>query len=70
MLIVLQPVTAGVYEMPVLASRVRVIVANQLPRQEHNAMLHLFSTRAELPTYGVQHCRIRSWETSTLLLQF
>jgi len=67
--IALQPVMEGDYEVPVLATRIRIIVANQLPLQEHNAMLHLFSTRAELLVYGVQHCRIRSWETSTLLLR-
>jgi hypothetical protein len=67
--IVLQPVTEGIFEVSTLASRVRIIVANQLPQQEHNAMLHLFSTRAELLAYGIQHCRIRSWESSTLLLQ-
>jgi hypothetical protein len=67
--VALRPVADGVYEVPVLTSRIRVVVANQLPRAEHNAMLHLFSTRAELMRYGVQHYRVRSGETSTLLLQ-
>src|SRR5262249_28060197 len=42
-------------------------VANQLPEEEHNAILHMFSTRPALLAYGVRHYRIRSAETSTLL---
>src|SRR5262249_45555312 len=65
----LRSVSEGVYEVDALGRRFRIIVANQLPQQEHNALLHLFSTKAELLSYGVQHYRIRSEETSTLLLQ-
>jgi hypothetical protein len=65
----LQAVSEGVYEVQVLTRRIRIIVVNQLPQQEHNAMLHLFSTRAELVSYGVEHYQIRSGQTSTLLLQ-
>jgi hypothetical protein len=64
----LRPIMEGVYEVSVLTSRIRVIVANQLPRQEHNAMLHLFSSKADLLDYGRQHYRPRSGDTSTLLL--
>jgi hypothetical protein len=65
----LRSVGEGVYEVEVLTRRIRIIVANQLPQQEHNAMLHLFSTRPELLAYGFQHYRIQSSESSTLLLQ-
>jgi len=65
----LLPVAEGVYEVQALTSRIRVIVANQLPQQEHNALLHLFSSNAELLEYAVQHYRLRSQETSTLLLE-
>jgi hypothetical protein len=65
----MRPLSEGVYEVRALTARIRIIVANQLPRHEHNAMLHLFSTKAELMVYGVQHYQIRSGETSTLLLQ-
>jgi hypothetical protein len=65
----LEPVAPGVYQVQVLAKRIRIIVANQLPEQEQNALLHLFSSRTELLAYGVQHYRTRSSETSTLLLQ-
>ena len=64
----LEPVAPGVYQVQVLAKRIRIIVANQLPEQEQNALLHLFSSRTELLAYGVQHYRTRSSETSTLLL--
>ena len=46
--VALTPLRAGVYEVQGLALRIRVIVANQLPLEEHNAMLHLFSAREEL----------------------
>jgi hypothetical protein len=59
----------GVYEVEALTQRIRVVVVNQLPREEHNALLHLFSASAELFAYGARHYRIRSAETSSLLLQ-
>jgi hypothetical protein len=57
----------GVYEVQGLALRIRIIVANQLPQVEHNAMLHLFSAREELLRYGQEHYRPHSPETSSLL---
>jgi hypothetical protein len=65
----LRRIAEGVYEVQVLTSGIRIVVANQLPLEEHNAMLHLFSIKAELMAYGVRHYRVRSEETSTLLLQ-
>jgi hypothetical protein len=65
----LRRIAEGVYEVSGLAARIRIIVANQLPQEEQNAMLHLFSTKAELLTYGIEHYRIRSGETSTILQQ-
>jgi hypothetical protein len=62
----LQP---GVYEVAALSQRIRVVVVSQLPQEEHNALLHLFSASGELFAYGAQHYRIRSAETSTLLAQ-
>ena len=48
---------------------IRVIVVGQLPLEEHNAPLHLFSGSAERLAYGVAHYRQRSAETSTVLYQ-
>ncbi len=67
--VALTPLRAGVYEIQGLALRIRVIVANQLPLQEHNAMLHLFSAREDLLRYGRDHYRQHSQETSSLLYQ-
>ncbi len=58
-----------VYELRGLGVRIRVIVLNQLPQEEHNAMLHLFSARQELLRYGREHYRPHSQETSSLLYQ-
>jgi len=57
----------GVYEVQGLALRIRIIVVNQLPQEEHNAMLHLFSAREELLRYAQEHYRPHSRETSSLL---
>ena len=65
----LTPVQPGVYELRLGIVRIRVIVVNQLPQAEHNAMLHLFSARQELLQYGKEHYRPHSPETSTLLYQ-
>ncbi|HTU89152.1 MAG TPA: hypothetical protein VMF69_03550, partial [Gemmataceae bacterium] len=65
--VALTPLREGVYEVQGLGLRIRVIVAHQLPLQENNAMLHLFSAREELLRYGRDHYRPHSPETSTLL---
>ncbi len=65
----LVPIAEGAYEVRALTRRIRVIVVNQLPLREQNAMLHLFSTKADLLAYGVRHYPAHSGETSTLLLQ-
>jgi hypothetical protein len=59
----------GVYELRELALPIRIIVVNQLPQEEHNAMLHLFSAREDLLRYGQAHYRPHSQETSSLLYQ-
>ncbi|HTU19537.1 MAG TPA: hypothetical protein VMG10_15865 [Gemmataceae bacterium] len=67
--VTLTPVQAGVYETRLVTMPARVIVVHQLPREEHNALLHLFSAREELLRYGREHFRPRSPETSTLLYE-
>jgi hypothetical protein len=52
-----------------LTVTIRIVVINQLPETEHNAMLHLFSAQTELVRYGAKHYRQHSDEMSTLLLQ-
>ena len=65
----LAPVRPGVYEARHFTGALRVVVVHELPQQEHNALLHMFSARMDLLRYGTAHYRIRSEETSKLLLQ-
>jgi hypothetical protein len=48
---------------------IRVIVVHQLPQEEQNAVLLLFSAREELLRYAREHYQPRSKETSTLLYE-
>jgi hypothetical protein len=43
---------AGVYDCGWGTDMIRVIVAGELPREAHNAPLHLFSASADLVTFG------------------
>jgi hypothetical protein len=63
----LTPLQEGVYEVRALGLRIKVIVVSQLPKADHNAMLHLFSAREELLRYGHDHYRPYSRDTSSLL---
>ncbi len=67
--VALTPVREGVYDVRALTLTIRVIVVHRLPRQEQNAMLHLFSANEELLRYGKEHYRPHSKETSTLLYE-
>jgi hypothetical protein len=60
---------AGVYDCRWGTDVVRVIVAGQLPREVHNAPLHLFSASPELVGFGQQAYRQHSAKTSLLLRQ-
>jgi hypothetical protein len=60
---------AGVYHCQWGTDVVCVIVAGQLPRQAHNAPLHLFSASPELVGFGRSAYRQRSGRTSRLLRQ-
>ncbi len=63
----LTSIRPGVYELVVLTLRIRIIVVHQLPAEEQNAMLHLFSANEEQLRYAREHYRPHSTETSTLL---
>src|SRR5690348_555859 len=47
----LAPVQSGVYEVRHFTGLLRLVVVHELPQQEHNALLHLFSARADLLRY-------------------
>ena len=64
-----QRLQAGVYDCRWGTDTVRVIVAGELPREAHNAPLHLFSASPELVGFGSAAYRQRSEQTSRLLEQ-
>ena len=59
----------GVYDCRWGTDVVRVVVAGQLPREVHNAPLHLFSASPELVGFGGRAYRRRSKDTSAMLGQ-
>lgn len=59
----------GVYDCQWGTDRVKVIVAGQLPREEQNAPLHLFSASPELVGFGQGMYRRHSDRTSGLIGQ-
>lgn len=60
---------AGVYDCRWGTDSVRVVVAGQLPREKHNAPLHLFSASPELVGFGSSGYQQRSNFTSQLIWQ-
>jgi hypothetical protein len=64
-----QPVQAGVYDCRWGTDTIRVIVAGELPREAHNAPLHLFSASPELVAFGGGVYRRRSENACALLGQ-
>jgi len=64
-----QKLQAGVYDCQWGTDVVRVIVAGELPREPHNAPLHLFSASPELVGFGRGAYRQRSEKTGRLLRQ-
>ncbi len=59
----------GVYDCQWGTDTIRVVVAGELPREAHNAPLHLFAASADLVEFGSSAYRRRSEETSLLLAQ-
>lgn len=64
-----QQVQAGVYDCRWGTDTIRVVVAGELPRETHNAPLHLFSASPELVGFGRGSYQQRSENTSGLLRQ-
>src|SRR5206468_6987356 len=60
---------AGVYDCRWGTDTIRVLVAGELPREAHNAPLHLFSAAPALVEFGSGAYRRRSEQTSRLLGQ-
>jgi hypothetical protein len=64
-----QRIAAGVYDCRWGTDIIRVVVAGELPREAHNAPLHLFSASPALVEFGSGAYRRRSEDTSLLLGQ-
>jgi hypothetical protein len=64
-----EQVQAGVYDCRWGTDTIRVVVAGELPREPHNAPLHLFSASPELVGFGGRAYQRRSERTSRLLMQ-
>jgi hypothetical protein len=64
-----QKVQEGVYDCRWGTDTIRVVVAGELPREPHNAPLHLFSASPELVGFAGGAYRRRSEQTSRLLGQ-
>src|SRR5262249_27536364 len=64
-----QRAQAGVYDCRWGTDTIRVVVAGELPREAHNAPLHLFSAAPDLIEFGGSAYRRRSDQTSRLLGQ-
>jgi hypothetical protein len=64
-----QSVQTGVYDCRWGTDTIRILVAGELPREPHNAPLHLFSASPELVVFGSSAYRRRSENTSALLRQ-
>ena len=64
-----QPVQPGVYDCLWGTDTIRVVVAGELPREPHNAPLHLFSAAPELVEFGRSAYQRHSEQTSLLLGQ-
>ena len=64
-----QRIQAGVYDCRWGSDTIRVLVAGELPREAHNAPLHLFSASPELVAFGSGAYHRHSENTSALLGQ-
>ena len=65
----LQPVQTGVYDCDWALQQLRVLVLNQIPQREHNALWHLFSAAQAQVRYGAEHYQLQNRNMSTVLQQ-
>jgi len=62
-------VKSGVYDLDWGSQRIRLIVLNQIPEAERNAMWQLFSANPEHVEYGASHYQWHIQELSTILYE-
>ena len=59
----------GIYQILWGSCKIKIIVLNQVPKKEHNALWNAFSAEKERIAYGSEHYQVRSENTSTILKQ-
>jgi hypothetical protein len=64
-----QTIQSGVYDCQWATDTIRVVVAGELPREVHNAPLHLFSASPDLVGFGGRAYQRHSASTSGLLVE-
>jgi hypothetical protein len=64
-----EPVQAGAYTCRRGTDAIRIVVAGELPREERNALLHLFSAAPEQVEYGQEHHQVQSADMSSIVNQ-
>jgi hypothetical protein len=62
-----EPVQAGVYTCRRGSDAIRIVVAAELPQEERNALLHLFSAAPAKVQYGQEHYRVQSPDISSIV---
>jgi hypothetical protein len=65
----LRRIRAGVYAVNSFTQEIRIIVAHELAQEDQNALLHLFSAKAEGLAFARLHYQVKSTLASTLLAQ-
>jgi hypothetical protein len=65
--VVPETIQPGVYVCRRGSDTIRIVVAADLPKTEHNALLHLFSASADRVQYGAEHYRLTSPDLSTIV---
>ena len=62
-----EPIQTGVYLCRRGSDAIRIVVTAELPKAEHNSLLHLFSAAVDPVQYGAGHYRLQSANVSTLV---
>ncbi len=63
----LQRLSNGVHEVVRGTDKIRVIVLNEIPLEEHNSLWHLFSAVPEKVQFGAEYYRPKTRDTSGIL---
>ena len=68
-MLALQPLSAGVYDVPWCTDRVRLIVLSEIPEGTHNAVWRLFSAKPEAVMQAHSQYQLHQSDLSTIVRQ-